>query len=57
MGKAMNTHFKLSAVMAMLLLAGCASNAPQNNGQLNSKMQSTLKEAAAAKNTAGCRWD
>lgn len=38
--------------MAMLLLAGCASNAPQNNGQLNSKMQAALKEAAAAKNTA-----
>lgn len=52
MGEAMNTHFKLSAVMAMLLLAGCASNAPQNNGQLNSKMQAALKEAAATKNTA-----
>ena len=37
--------------MAMLLLAGCASNAPQNNGQLNSKMQAALKKAAAAKNT------
>ena len=52
MGEAMNTHFKLSAVMAMLLLAGGASNAPQNNGQLNSKMQVALKEAAATKNTA-----
>lgn len=52
MGKAMNTHFKFSAVMAMLLLAGCASNAPQNNGQLNNKMQAALKEAAAAKNSA-----
>ncbi|WP_235276321.1 secretin N-terminal domain-containing protein [Methylotenera sp. N17] len=48
----MNTHFKLSTVMAMLLLVGCASNAPQNNGQLNSKMQQTLKEAAKAKPAA-----
>ncbi|EUJ09830.1 type II secretory pathway, component PulD [Methylophilaceae bacterium 11] len=52
MGEAMNTHFKLSTVMAMLLLVGCASNAPQNNGQLNSKMQQTLKEAAKAKPAA-----
>lgn len=52
MGEAMNTHFKLTAVIAMLLLAGCASNTPQNNGQLNSKMQQTLKEAANTKPAA-----
>lgn len=47
----MNTHFKLSTVMTMLLLVGCASNTPQNNGQLNNKMQQALKEAAAAKSS------
>jgi len=52
MGEAMNTHFKFSTVMAMLLLVGCASNAPQNSGQLNNKMQQTLKEAANAKPAA-----
>lgn len=51
MGETMNTLIKCN-VMAMLLLAGCASNAPQNNGQLNSKMQAALKEAAAAKSAA-----
>jgi MSHA biogenesis protein MshL len=52
MGEAMNTHFKLTTVMTILLLAGCASNTPRDNPELNNKMQQVLKEAAKTKNAA-----
>ena len=48
----MNTHFTLSTAMTMLLLVGCASNAPRDNPELNNKMQQVLKDAAKAKNAA-----
>lgn len=52
MGEAMNTQFQFSTVLAMLLLAGCVSNTPRDNPELNNKMQEVLKDAAKAKNVA-----
>jgi MSHA biogenesis protein MshL len=48
----MKTILKLSLMMFAALLSSCATNAPQQTGELNKKMQQELKQAAEKKQPA-----